>query len=281
MLPLPLNLPRIAVSIVVYNSSLPLLQRTLDSLERTIEPSRDSGLGGLDVTIVDNGSPAAYGQALAELCDAFIQRDEFRLMVSSLPVNVGFGAGHNRALSQAAGEYYLVLNPDVEVAPDALALGCLRLRDSSDVVLISPHAVGADGRQEFLCKRRPSVLVLLLRAFLPKSGRRLFPAKMAAYEMSDVCVSDQDVTVPLASGCFMLARSAQLREIGGFDERYFLYFEDFDLSLRIGRLGQVIYMPQLHIVHHGGYAARKGWRHLQLFARSGLRFFRQHGWRWL
>jgi GT2 family glycosyltransferase len=157
----------------------------------------------------------------------------------------------------------------------------LRLQADSDIVLVSPHATGADGAQEFLCKRQPAVLVLLLRAFLPGFGRRFFPEIMAQYEMSDVCTGDKEAEVPLASGCFMLARSAQLRQVGGFDERYFLYFEDFDLSLRLGQIGRVIYMPQVRIVHYGGYASRKGWRHLQLFARSGFRFFQQHGWHWI
>ena len=79
----------------------------------------------------------------------------------------------------------------------------------------------------------------------------------------------------------MLVRGECLTAVEGFDERYFLYFEDFDLSLRLGRLGKLLFAPQVRIVHHGGYAARKGWRHLQMFMRSGLRFFNQHGWRWI
>ena len=85
----------------------------------------------------------------------------------------------------------------------------------------------------------------------------------------------------LASGCFMLLRAHSLATVGGFDERYFLYFEDFDLSLRLAQLGEVQYLPEMQIIHHGGYAARKGWRHIAMFLRSGIRFFQDHGWRWV
>jgi GT2 family glycosyltransferase len=79
----------------------------------------------------------------------------------------------------------------------------------------------------------------------------------------------------------MLAPTPALRAVGGFDERYFLYFEDFDLSLRLGEHGRLVFEPAMRIVHHGGYAARKGLRHVRYFLRSGIRFFNDHGWRWI
>jgi GT2 family glycosyltransferase len=77
----------------------------------------------------------------------------------------------------------------------------------------------------------------------------------------------------------MLARTAALQSVGGFNERYFLYFEDFDLSIRLGSQGRLVYNPAIHIVHHGGYAARKGFQHVKYLIRSGITFFQEHGWR--
>ena len=79
----------------------------------------------------------------------------------------------------------------------------------------------------------------------------------------------------------MLLRGAAMRAVGGFDEDYFLYFEDYDLSLRLAREGRLLFDPAVRIVHHGGYAAQKGLHHIRLFVRSGVRFFRRHGWRWI
>jgi GT2 family glycosyltransferase len=58
-----------------------------------------------------------------------------------------------------------------------------------------------------------------------------------------------------------------------------MYFEDFDLSLRLGRIADIAYVPQVHITHSGGGAAKKGWTHRRLFMRSALTFFRDHGWK--
>jgi hypothetical protein len=78
----------------------------------------------------------------------------------------------------------------------------------------------------------------------------------------------------------MFCRRAPIAEIGGFSESFFLYFEDFDLSLRAAACGELAWVPAVRITHHGGKAARKGWRHVGLFARSAITFFNRHGWKW-
>lgn len=273
--------PRLSVSLVVYNSSLELLARTLESLRVASDQALRSELSGVSVTLVNNASEDEYAARLRRLLTGMGQSERFVLEEVDLPENIGYGAGHNRALMSADSNYHLVLNPDVQLAPEALEVGVARLQADPSVVLLSPRASGDRGEDEFLCKRYPSVLVLLLRAFAPALGQRLFPQKMARYQMSDVCNGEVEVEVPLASGCFMLARTADLQGLGGFDERYFLYFEDFDLSLRLASRGRLLYLPGMQIVHFGGYAGRKGLQHIRLFVAAGLRFFQQHGWRWI
>ncbi|MEP4146603.1 MAG: glycosyltransferase family 2 protein [Halioglobus sp.] len=276
---MPLNtsdLPCLSVAIVVYNSSLSLLAKTLSSLSIAAEHAVGNELGSVEVTIVDNGSTDDYSSRLGAMDFGSLEHTLLRL-----PENRGFGAGHNRANKAPNSDYHLVLNPDVELAPDVLSVAISTLREDKNMVLVSPYSRGPDGQQEFLCKRYPSVFVLFLRAFTPGLGRRFFANHLQRYEMSDVCADEVNVEVPLASGCFMLVRSDQFAEVGGFDEQYFLYFEDFDLSMRLRTLGRLMYVPSVRIVHHGGYAASKGWKHLRMFASSGSRFFRQHGWRWI
>ena len=132
--------------------------------------------------------------------------------------------------------------------------------------------MGGNGEQEFLCKRYPSVLVLFLRGFAPRFVRRLFNRHLATYEMRDLCSGEHQANVAIASGCFMLLRTSALQAVGGFNEAFFLYFEDFDLSLRLGRLGRLVFDPAMRIVHHGGYAASKGRLHLKYFINSGVMF---------
>jgi hypothetical protein len=130
-----------------------------------------------------------------------------------------------------------------------------------------------------LCKRYPSVLVLGLRGFGPAFLRRWFRRVLDRYEMRDLPDDAPTSPIPIASGCFMLCRRQPLAAIGGFSPEYFLYFEDFDLSLRFAEHAALAYVPTVRIRHAGGDAAGKGWDHRRMFIRSGVTFFRRHGWR--
>ncbi len=273
---------RLSVSIVLHNSPLDRLGRVLDCLERAGRAAVAKGLlDGVAVELVDNASGSDYRAALSREMEARPAGGAVAFECRFLAENRGFGAGHNAALASASSEFHLVLNPDAELAPDALIKGLSRLAADPGLALLSPMAVGASGQREFLCKRYPSVLVLLLRGFAPAWMCRVFDGRLAHYEMRDACGGDAAVHVEIASGCCMLARTGALRDVGGFDETFFLYFEDFDLSLRLADRGGLLFEPAMRIVHHGGYTAEKGWRHLGWFLRSALRFFNRHGWRWL
>ena len=110
--------------------------------------------------------------------------------------------------------------------------------------------------------------------------RRRFAARMARYEMQDVIGDAVVWDPPLVSGAFMCFRTDVLRRLGGFDSRFFLYFEDYDLSLRAARETRIAYVPTVKVVHHGGHAAKKGLHHIRLFMHGAALFFRLHGWRW-
>ena len=273
---------RLSVSIVLFNSSLELLDRTLHSLQRAAGIARAAScVDEVKVYVVDNSVERVRQQAAKSFVDGWPGDSFFQLSYVAQSQNRGFGAGHNSIIHNLDSDYHLVLNPDVELSEDALSVGLSTLRDDSGIALVSPRVAGYDGRQEFLCKRYPSVLVLLLRAFAPRFIRRIFYRRLGHYEMRDACSGSREAEIMLASGCFMLVRSRALLRAGGFNDRYFLYFEDFDLSLRLGGQGRLMFNPAMRIVHHGGYAASKGIQHVKYFLRSGVMFFNQHGWRWI
>lgn len=277
--PLP---ARLSVSIVLHDNALDILQRVLQGLHRAAVRAGEAGrVSRVRVLVLDNSPDTAYRGRAAALVDACPRNGFYRADYRELADNRGFGAAHNAALRELDSDFHLVLNPDAELAETALAAGVGRLQDSPGTVLVSPRVLGPGGSQEFLCKRYPSVLVLLVRAFAPGPVRPLFRERLDRYEMRDACSGDQPAEVELASGCFMLVRTDDLRSVGGFDEGYFLYFEDFDLSLRLAARGRLVFDPAVEILHHGGYAARKGLRHLRYFIRSGVTFFHRHGWRWI
>jgi len=194
--------------------------------------------------------------------------------------NVGYGRGHNLAIDSDSEGYHLILNPDVDIDQQAIELGVTFLEAHPEIGMVSPYADGSDGRKQHLCKRYPSVFDLFLRGVMPEIVKRLFSRRLSHYEMHELSETSATVGIPIASGCFMLCRSSVLAEIGGFDSRYFLYFEDFDLSLRLGAVAGIAYLPKMRIKHLGGQASSKGLWHILMFIRSGFRFFSTHGWRW-
>ena len=267
----------LSVSIVVYRSDEALLRATVTSLARACRQLRTELGVPARLTVVDN---AAVEAPLAAVPAGEAERAAFEA-VRYVPMegNPGYGAAHNRAFGEDGGEYHLVLNPDVELDPDALCVGVRYLQQHPPVAGVVPEGRDEAGAPLYLAKREPSLLVLLLRAFAPRLAQRVFARAMAHYEMRDVCARAEPVEVPLASGCFMLLRGEHLAAVGGFCADYFLYFEDFDLSRRLRRVGPLVYLPAMRIVHHGGGAARKGARHIAWFCRSALRYFSAWGWR--
>lgn len=271
--------PSLSVAIVTYRTPTAMLARALASLERSILEARAAGvLEAVSLFVIDNGTRAGD---LAEVVDA--TRD-WPAEAGALEVvhghgNVGYARANNRVLGRLHSDAHLVLNPDVELAPDALRKGLEALAAHPEVGLLAPAVFDSRGARQYLCKRYPSAWVLFLRGFAPAALQRRFDAELARYEMRDA-IGDAFVTgVPLASGCFMLVRTSLFEKVGGFDERFFLYFEDYDLSLRLGREAAIAYAPDVRIVHHGGEASRKGLRHVAWFTRSAWRFFSRHGWK--
>jgi GT2 family glycosyltransferase len=268
------------VSIVVYRSYPAVLKPTLDSLLQALQHAQSRQLlGSAAIDIINNSASEPALTALVERCRAQASGIDIALLEGH--GNVGYGRGHNMSINRAASHCHLILNPDVTLTPESLADGLAFMVGNPEVVALSPAVEDGEGHKQYVCKRYPSVLDFLLRGFAPAFVKRRFATRLARYEMRDLPEQEPSTDIPIIGGCFMLFRTAALRAVGGFDERYFLYFEDFDLSLRVHSEGSLAYLPSMHIVHLGGHSARKGLGHIGMFARSGLRFYNTHGWRLL
>ena len=291
----------LSISIVSYYSPVEELKTTVSSLagalrvlrkessnEATNGTSNDASatansksVGSINVILIDNSESASVTAEEFTSLQGLLSQVPANLTLIQGNGNVGYGAAHNLAILSSRSEFHLILNPDVTLAPDCLSAGLQFLNDNADVVLVSPKAHGPNGERQFLCKRYPSAILLLLRGFFPWAIKALFPRRNAEYEMRDLSDLEPSKDIPIAIGCFMLCRREALATIRGFDPNYFLYFEDFDLSLRLAEQGTLAFLPAMQIVHGGGNAAKKGLRHIRLFMASGRRFFNRWGWRWL
>ena len=257
------------------------LASTLSSLAAAVSTlrGRDPELETL-VYLVDNSESGVISARDFEDLQSLLQPASTQLVLIQGNGNLGYGGGHNLAIRTSRSRYHLILNPDVLIQEDALLHGLEVLAEQEAAVAASPLAYTPDGERQHLCKRYPTVGLLLMRGFFPGLLRKRYQNRQADYEMHDLSEQEPTPGVPIISGCFMLCKRDALSAVGGFDDRYFLYFEDFDLSLRLGKSGHLVHVPAMQIVHAGGNTASKGLRHILQFARSGLRFFNQWGWRW-
>ncbi|WP_114213972.1 glycosyltransferase family 2 protein [Ochrobactrum sp. 3-3] len=257
----------LTISIVTFKPDLVELRATLDSLTSALSCfERDQ----IAITVVDN-SPE---ETTSDLLQTALKSWNYRLVHGH--GNIGFGRAHNLAI-QTVGQYHLVLNPDIQMEPDALRFAINFLNENPTCGLISPHAVWPDGQRQYLCKQFPAVFDLLLRGFSPSIVREAFTKRLSRYEMREETQGDVFWNPPIVSGCFMFFRSEVLQKTGGFDPTYFLYFEDFDLSLRCKNFANTAYVPTIKIVHAGGHASRKGVWHVRQFIRSAAQFYATHG----
>jgi GT2 family glycosyltransferase len=195
--------------------------------------------------------------------------------------NTGFGRACNQALEQASGEYILFLNPDT-VLPEDFTSHCLAF------LAAMPRIGGLgvrmiDGGGRFLkesCRGFPTPWV----AFCRLSGlAALFPRSrvFSGYYLGHLS-PDTAHPAPVLSGACFWVRRAILGEVGAFDERFFLYAEDIDLSFRIERAGYTnYYSPGATIVHFKGESTRKDTRYVRQFYGAMRQFRRKHlngGW---
>lgn len=262
----------LSVGIVVYRSDPALLEACLLRLADSVAALAPAAA---EVLVIDNGPPESSPGLAEQVARIAAGPLPYALRVLSGHGNVGYGIGSNLAIERSDAEWHLVLNPDAELERDALRHGVARLEADSSIAMVAAWTLGADGQVQRLVKTYPSLLVLAMRAL----GLPWFARRVAAYDVMPGPGEVTDVTGRLVSGSFMLCRTEVLKAVGGFDPAYFLYFEDFDLSLRMAREGRLVWARDVRVVHHGGASASKGWLHVRLFARSAATFFARHGWK--
>lgn len=271
----------ITISIVVYSFNPNLLAQVLQHLDLALAYTRRYGsLAAVELSLVHNGPDDIHPHVLQEFLSDWVKQAD-AVEVLGNHGNIGYGAGHNLAINKAKSDFHLVLNPDVLLERDAILHALDFMLSYPEVGLLAPAVKDAEGYQQYLCKRYPTLLDLCLRGFAPCFLKRIFQHRLARYELRDKIHNTVVWDVPLVSGCFMLFRQPLLTDLKGFSPAYFLYFEDFDISLRAAKVARIVYVPAVRITHFGGNAARKGWRHIGLFLRSAITFFSQHGWKWV
>jgi len=254
------------------------LDTAIDSLISSIKRST---VDSSSITLIDNSETSELELSQFDRFSESLRSVNCELRLVQGQGNVGYGAGHNLAITKSNATFSLLMNTDIEVDTDALEQGLNYLEVHPDVGAVSPSATFDSGDKQYLCKHFPTVFDFFLRGFMPGFVRNLFTKRLARFEMRELSEDKPTSDIPIISGCFMLCRTEALQKVAGFDEDYFLYFEDFDLSMRLNELYALAYVPSMKVIHRGGHSARKGLKHIAYFFKSGILFFGTYGWRWL
>jgi GT2 family glycosyltransferase len=254
---MPSDSPTVSLSVVTHDDAAVIAQM-LSSLREHC--------GSVETWCIDNASRDSTIAAIKSAAPWA------RLVANSR--NVGFGAAHNQVLGELGSDFHAIVNPDVVFIEDALTPLAGYLEQNPDVAMVTPRILNADGTEQKLPKLRPHPRFLAARRFEGMSRRAA--ALCEAYTRADECF-EAPVDIENATGSFLLIRTEVFRKLGGFDPRFFLYFEDNDLSLRAARLGRVVFHPGVAVVHHYARAARSSLRIQLIQLASALRFFAKHG----
>jgi GT2 family glycosyltransferase len=231
----------------------------------------------LEIIVVDNASKDGTVQMLAD------EYPEVRVICSDS--NLGFAGANNRALTEAQGRYFVLLNSDAFLPPDALQLAVEHMDHNPQVGLGGGRLVGRDGDWQPSARTFPGVV----DALFTMSGLSTKYAKSRIFGRADRTFSDPMIPaeVDWVPGAFSIIRPEILKEVGLFDEQFFLYYEEVDLCRRIKECGhKIMYWPDIQVVHLGGESSKtvpeaimsKAGSQLTLWRmRSELLYHRKHG----
>jgi len=253
------------ISIVIVNyKSKGLALNCIKSIE-------EASFGDLsyEIIVVDNNSDDTIGQILAwqHPSVVFIKSQK----------NLGMGGGNNLGIRRAQGRYIVVMNPDTLAFPDTFSALYQFMEANPDIGMAGPKQFNPDRSVQDSCYRWHS--------FLTPIFRRTFLGELAESEINRFLMRDYDKQKPrdvdwLLGSCLFI-RAKALRDVGGFDEHFFLYFEDTDLCRRFWqKKWRVVYNPQASIIHnHNRESARQPW--YTFFMNVASRHHFKSWWRYL
>jgi len=192
--------------------------------------------------------------------------------------NIGFGKAHNTVIQKTIEDgtkYHLVLNPDVYFEPQTVEKIYEFMEKNPDVGILMPKILYPDGSIQYLCKLLPTPVDVILRRFLPI--KKIIGKRNEIYELR-FAKYDKIMEAPYLSGCFMFIRTEVLKKVGLFDERFFMYFEDVDLSRRIHKYYRTVYYPEVCVYHGFGKGSYKNFKLLRYHITSAIQYFNKWGW---
>ncbi len=248
----------ITASIVTYNTDTDELLKCIDSMRKN----------GIALIYISDNSPS----------------DELRYFCSQLDGveyifnngNIGYGSGHNVAIKRAQeihAEYHLVINSDVYFDENVISKIAAYMEKYKDVAQVQPNVIYPDGRMQYACRLIPTPANLIFRRFLPK---RMVESMNYRY-MLKFWNHKTEANIPYHQGSFMFFRMKCFEKVGLFDERFFMYPEDIDITRRMHRYYRTMFYPEVTIVHAHRAASYKSKKMLKIHILNMIKYFTKWG----
>lgn len=253
---------KVSFCIVLYNQPMEELKRAINSLLLYNGKSR--------IFLVDN-SATDERKVLERMADNI----EYHWMDGK---NLGFGKANNIAIRRAeewGSKYHFTVNPDIFFNEDVIGPMSDYMEKHPEVGAMMPQILFPDGTIQYLPKMSPTPAMLLFRKLkFPKKVHEKCIYESEMHAMKPGRIYD----VVHVTGCFNVYRMDLLTKLGGFDDRFFLYFEDTDLARRAHAVSRTIINPAFSVYHNYGNGAAKSIRLFLLFFTSAAKFFCKWGW---
>lgn len=249
-----------SISIVTYNNES-LIEKTLTSIISHMSP----GLKYI-IYVIDNNSTDNTVDRVNNVVG--------NIVLIKNGKNIGFGAGHNTVLDKLDSKYHIVVNPDITIVNNAISEMFEYMDANPQISLLSPLIKSPNGQIQYLCKRNPTLIDLLIRLVFSD----FFKERQDYYTMRETNY-DHVFEFDYASGCFMFFRTEVFKKLNGFDANIFLYLEDADITRRVNQISKTVFYPYNYVVHEWQRGAYKDLRLMWINVQSAAYYFRKWGFR--
>lgn len=188
--------------------------------------------------------------------------------------NLGFGRGHNFIMDQLDSDYHCIMNPDIIFCEDAFSKIIKYMERKPEVGMVIPNMTDEQGKRQAVYRKELTVADMFIRMFC----RKLFPKRVADHILQHMDYS-KSFQVPFGQGSFLVIRTELFKQLGGFDDNFFMYLEDADLCKRVNQKSKLMYLPDATVIHKWKQESHKNMKLFKIHVASMRYYFKKWGFK--
>ena len=268
---------KIIFTLVLYNNSIEDLMPLIDSYNQLIisKPKKN-----IIISIFDNSEKNINKDKIKNLLNP-----RLNLFFKKANKNLGFGVGHNLAFKEVCkkikiyeNDILIVTNPDIYFDKQEFfkIINFMNLKINCEIVCCNPLLRNHKNQIQFSAKKNPTILSLLIGRFKVLEKFK-FLERYISINQNRALIEKQLINCEYLSGCFLVIRAKIFIKINGFDERYFLHFEDADITRTLNKYGNCVHFPYSTIYHRWNRGSHKSPKQTILLIKSMLKYYQKWG----